>query len=147
LPAGDDHQITLDAAVRLINPRIDPKASLNIGLRYSNTGTSTKTTTYDYIYNIEYVYVSKQTHEVFCLPVTFQYNLLSGRIQPAVYVGFSAAYLSENPADPHILQKFGIAVIGGACIEGYITPHFLIKADWRYELLMQYPSIGVGIKF
>lgn len=148
LPAGDGHQLTVDAAVRWINPGIDPKASLNIGLRYSNTATDNTVSTYNSTFRTGGDYQINQTHEIISLPITFQYNFLSGRIQPAVYVGFSPAYLSVNPPDAgSSQQKFGLAVIGGACIEGYITPHFLVKADWRYELLVQYPSVGVAFKF
>jgi hypothetical protein len=150
LPGAENNQVTLDAAVRFVNPMLDPKVSLNIGLHYSHTGNLAPMQVLVYTpqgsYDVETEKV-KASHQVFSIPVTLQYNLLKGSIQPIVYLGFSAAYQLENPANPNTDQRIGLTVLAGVGIEGYVSAHFLVKADWRYELLTQHPSIGVGYKF
>jgi opacity protein-like surface antigen len=149
LPLGNDKtQLTFDAALRLAYPRIDPKLSFNVGLHFSN---KTEIQHVDATYTLtgfSNAYTSKATHQVISIPVTLQYNILSGFIQPYVYVGFSGAHLHETP--PNLFdsdQKFGVAIVGGLGVEVYVTPNFIIKADYRYELLTQYPAIGVACKF
>lgn len=151
MPFGSNWQTTLDGAVRLVNPRFDRKASLNIGLHYSGTGNlqSRHGTFWSSIFyppNSEYDSAPITEHTL-SIPVTLQYNMLSGRIQPAVYIGFSAAYSSLSPAAVGNEQKFALAIVAGVCIEAYVTSHLLIKADWRYEVLPQNPSIGLAYKF
>ncbi|HXB93808.1 MAG TPA: hypothetical protein VNU70_01580, partial [Puia sp.] len=152
MPTPNNGQTTLDAAVRLVNPRFDPKASLNVGLHYSATANLTPVngnlisgvTTPNIVVEDS---TGKPAAHILSIPVTLQYNLFTGRVQPAVYIGFSAAYMSVNPQPLGSDQKFSLATILGASIEAYITPHFLIKADWRYEILVQNFSVGVGFKF
>ena len=151
LPGGTDWQATLDFSVRMINPRFDRKASLNIGLRYSATGNMNRPhgsilSIFSTLTNGEMTNVPA-SHRVLSIPVSLQYNFLSGKIQPAVYLGFSAAYLSETPPSIGNEQTFSVAIVAGVCIEAYITSRFFAKADWRCELLVQNPSIGVGFKF
>jgi hypothetical protein len=150
LPGGNNYQATLDAAVRFVNPELDPKVSLNIGLHYSNTGNYAPEPVVVYTLAGGYVVETenvKATHQVFSIPATLQYNFLRGKVQPAIYLGFSALYRAENPPNPNTDQRVGVTVLAGACIEAYPGPHFLIKADWRYELLVQHPSIGIGYTF
>jgi hypothetical protein len=142
LPDGDRFQVTAEAVVRIIYPSLNPKASINIGARYSNTGS---------VEMMPYASIeipTAATHLVVSIPVTLQYNFLSGSVQPYVYVGFSGAYLRQSPPQLYVnIQKFGVGIIGGIGIEAYLTKGFAIKADWRYELLLQYPSIGVAYRF
>jgi hypothetical protein len=67
-------------------------------------------------------------------------------------MGFSAAYLSENLLAKAIYSnttttKLGLAFIIEAGVDGYISKHFLVKACWRYELLTQFPAVGIAYIF
>lgn len=146
---GSNNQFTLDATARLIDPRFDPRASLNIGLHYSATGGRNQAQKGIFSgLDIPIVDTNANvTARILSIPVTVQYDFLRGRIQPAVYLGFSASYLSLSPPAIGSVQRFRVAAVAGACIEAYITPHIFLKADLRLELLVQDPSIGVGFKF
>jgi hypothetical protein len=141
-PVSDYSQLTLDAALRFVYPAFNPKVSFNIALHYSHTDNFTYETVY-----AGFTFKEKATHEIFSLPFTIQYNFTSGFLQPYIYAGFSAAYLHETPASQFPNQHLGAAIIFGGGIEAYITHGLIIKADWRYELLSQYPAIGLAYKF
>jgi hypothetical protein len=143
LPNGDRYQVTAEAALRITYPSLDAHASFNIGAHYSNTG--------DVFSWLEYGTIEKHQatyQRVLSIPLTIQYNFASGRFQPYIYAGFSAALLQQGPA-PVLdeTNRFGAAVIGGIGIDAYLVGGLAIRADWRYELLMQHPSVGIAYKF
>jgi hypothetical protein len=44
-------------------------------------------------------------------------------------------------------EEFGVALVLGIRIEAKIVSKLYFKADWRYEVLMQYPAIGLAYQF
>jgi len=140
-------QITGEILARFSYPQISNRTFLNVGLHYSNTINSSTLLSYG---NIKYH--DKEHHQVICVPATIQYNLVSWVVQPYVCVGFSLAYLSEITDEtyftPRVVDnRFGVSVIGAAGLEVNISKILLAKAEWRYELLLQYPAIGLALKF
>jgi outer membrane protein W len=146
-PVSGMNQFTANFTLRFVTPQIDKKSSLNIGLLYSNTLVETDERS-DY-----YVLYTMATHnQVYSIPVTFQYNFTSGIVQPYFYAGISGAYSTKTANSyttgiPSSSNQFGVALVLGIGIEAKIVSKIYIKADWRYEVLMQYPAIGVAYRF
>jgi outer membrane protein W len=147
LPISGKNQFTANFTLRFTTPRIDKKTSVNVGLNYSNTTVQTQERS-DY-----YVPYTMDTHnQIFSVPVTFQYNFTSTLIQPYFYAGFSGAYISKTATsyttglDPSSNQ-FGLALVVGIGVEAKIISKLYFKADWRFEVIMQYPAIGLSYQF
>jgi outer membrane protein W len=145
LPLTAAGQVTVEALARFTDHGISKNVSLNAGIHYSNTVMVTSSLNVS-----NHSYETSTRNVLFCVPFTIQYNFTSWIIQPYVAAGISAAYLSETASSYQgstTDNKFGLAVIGEAGIEGYVTSRFLIKAAWRYELVVQYPAFGLAYKF
>ena len=146
-PVSGMNQFTAHFTLHFTTPQIDKKSSINIGLFYSNTLVETDERS-DY-----YVLYTLATHnQVYSIPVTFQYNFTTGIIQPYFYAGISGAYSTKTANSfttgiPSSSNQFGVALVLGLGIEAKVVSKFYFKADWRYEVLMQYPAIGVEYRF
>jgi hypothetical protein len=147
--AGQDQQFTANFTLRFTLPSLDKKTSLNIGLNYSFTN---KNKSYgvdgDIIIN---VYTKEQ---IVSIPVTVQYNFTTSWIQPYFYLGASGAFVKTQPAPndygyyaPQPAQYFGFAVVAGLGVEARIVSRLYAKVDWRYELIIQFPAIGLSYHF
>ncbi|HTS44248.1 MAG TPA: hypothetical protein VMH01_07610 [Puia sp.] len=145
LPLGKQGQITVEGIARICYPQISRKFFVNIGFRYARIVTESISDTSLYDHFIE-------THQIYCVPLTLQYNILTGRVQPFIYAGVSVAYLKETAEDALVndsgfQHNYGFAFIVGAGLEVYIVKGLAFRADWRYELLTQFPSIGLSYRF
>ncbi|SRR5579871_614143 len=143
-------QFTADAALSITYPQLSKNLSINIGAHYSYTSHDDREKGFG-----SSVDLSVTKDEIFSIPLTVQYNLLRGIVQPFVYGGFAAAYLMEQSTysvysgipGSTSSNKFGISAIGAVGIEGHFSKNFYVKAEWRYELLGQYPAIGLACNF
>jgi hypothetical protein len=144
------NQLTGDLALRIIYPQLSKNVSLNIGVHYSHTTDDKRQKLFGS--NVE---LSITKDDIFCVPLTMQYNIGQGIIQPFFYGGFGAAYVKEqstysvyaqNPL-PNLPAKFEASVIGAIGIEGHVTSNLYIRAEWRYEEIFQYPAIGLSYNF
>jgi outer membrane protein W len=141
-PVSGKNQFTASFTLRFITPRIDKKSSINIGLFYSNTVLETAERADNYE-----LYTLTTHNQVYSIPVTFQYNFTTGIVQPYFYAGISGAYSTQTANSfttgiPSSDNQFGAAFVFGIGIEARVVSRLYIKADWRYEVLMQYPAIG-----
>jgi len=145
--SGQESQITANLLLRFTIPRVDKQASLNIGLNYSRT---TYMTADSKSLNPSYQYYTRQ--QVISIPLTIQYNFMLTRIQPYLYLGFSGAYVTKDalasgfwvtPND----KGFGAYPLAGLGIEARVVSGLFIRADWRYESILQYPAIGLSYHF
>ncbi len=89
---------------------------------------------------------------IYGVPFTLQYNFTRGRVKPYIDAGLSLDYLETKGVLDYSYRKthdngFGIGFIIAAGVEGYVTKRLMIKADWRYELFLHYPTLGVGYFF
>jgi hypothetical protein len=135
--------ITAQGQMRIVSPAISKRMSLVIGFYYAHiveTAFSYRTFS-----NGQY------KTDILSLPFQFQYNFTDTKFQPLAYCGFSLAYKKNKNPDLYnpegILKNYGLALIGGIGIEYFPIRQFAIKADWRYELLMHPPTIGIAFKF
>ena len=145
--SGQNSQITANFTLRLTLPHVDKKASINIGLNYSNT---TRIMPYAESLNTIYQYYTRE--QITSIPFTVQYNVTSTRVQPYFYLGFSYAYITKtNLATGYWVQPdekyYGFTLVAGLGIEARIVSGLYAKVDWRYELFLQYPAIGVSYHF
>ncbi len=149
LPLGKNSQLTLDGSLRVSVPSVNKNTFLNIGLHYSSTHVISNRN--DYYYGN---YTVTSTYNIFSVPLTIQYDFTRGRIRPYVYGGVGLGYLDQKILGtiyqyqgPLPTQKFGISLIVGGGIEAWIVKGLYIRADYRYELVSQYPSIGIAYDF
>jgi hypothetical protein len=145
---GKDQQYTANFTLKFTLPRLEKHASLNIGLNYSYLY---KPLSYDIMVGINRDVYTKAY--IFSIPLTFQYNFTTSRIQPYIYVGFSGTYIDRQPEQtlgyysPHPEKSGGFSLVAGIGIEARIVSGLYIKADWRYELVLQLPVIGLSYHF
>src|SRR5205085_10392091 len=120
--------------------------SVNFGV---NVMTNKRTQTVVSNFNSQLKTTETEYRNIFSVPFTVQYNLLPGRVKPYIEVGLSLVrsdvrYRQDYLSYKGHASKFGLGVVGAIGVEAYVTKRFMIKADWRYELYMHYPVIGVG---
>ena len=147
LPISGYSQFTASFTLHITLPRVDKKTSINIGIYYSNT--AVKTLEHNDYYS---KYILTTHNQIFSIPVTFQYNFTNSLIQPYFYAGISAAYLrknanSQNYNIPASDAKFGMALVAGIGIQVKVAFRLFLRADWRYEVILQYPAIGIAYQF
>ena len=146
-PVPNMSQFTANFVLRFTIPRVDKKTSVNIGLNYvNNVQQTTERSDYYSLYTLT-------THnQIYSLPVTIQYNFTNTIVQPYFYAGASAAYLSKTTNSytydiPRSDTIFGVSFVGGLGIEVKVASGLFIRADWRYEVFLQYPVLGVAYSF
>jgi hypothetical protein len=151
LPLGSRSQLTFDAELRIGFPQIEPGMSFNIGFHRSST--------YKQLLRADYTFVhlyTKTDHTLTGIPLSLQYNFTKGIVQPYIYVGGSATYLSVNPDNPYDPydgneiygnNKLGLQLLAGLGVEIFFNNWLAAKVDWRYEYILQYPAVGLAIKF
>jgi outer membrane protein W len=147
LPAGDMNQFTASFILHITLPRIDKKTSINVGINYSNVTKKTEERS-DYYFLYDLI----TRYQIFSIPVTFQYNFTTSRVQPYFYAGISPAYISRStntrnyniPASDH---DFGLTMVAGAGVQVRMFSQFFLRADWWYEVVLQHPAIGIAYQF
>ncbi|HEV3412263.1 MAG TPA: hypothetical protein VG101_07285 [Puia sp.] len=141
------HLFTANLLVRLTFPRVNNHISLNIGLNYTSMNYMTS---YNQSLNPPYRYFTHQQIE--SIPLTVQVNFTHSRIQPYVYAGFSAYYSNlVNLANAFYVQAnekgSGVSGVAGLGIEARIIAGLFIRAEWKYDVIVQYPAIGLSYHF
>jgi hypothetical protein len=140
LPLGDKFEYTGRALVRISTPSISRNLFFNAGISYTTNQRP------EQVYHKKYLYL---THMV-TGSVSAQVNLTTGIVQP--YIELGAGYSSVKSKDItngesgfEDLSSFNIVAALG--IECYITKKLSVKADWRYDFFVHYPTIGVAYCF
>jgi hypothetical protein len=141
-------QLTGEARLRLTYPQLKANVSFNLGIRYANVVKQ--------LVDQEYVVATihhKATYHLVSIPFTVQYNLTRGVIQPFLFSGVSMLRTKVSSPDgylpPHsdFYDKWGAVWLGGAGVEAIITENIQARIEWRYEELVQYPTLGLAIRF
>jgi hypothetical protein len=143
-----DHQITAQLFARFYFSSQSKKTSLNIGFYYYHIK---EDNTYPSYYGFTLHYQELST--LYEVPLTIQYDFLTGAVRPYFTGGFGLAYLNETPypVGTNFEVKppagyYGVTIVGGAGIEADITKRFMAKLDWRYNFSMQLPVIGLAYR-
>jgi hypothetical protein len=150
LPLGDEYELIGRVGAKITTPSISKNLSLGIAFTYS---THKQIDSYEqngssYITTFEYNHILKlQT-----LSGSFQYDFATGRLRPYFQAGIGLTFSQEqDPINHGGVEKFendfGASFLAAIGVEGYVTKHLAIKADWRYEVLFHYPTIGVAYFF
>lgn len=150
LPLGSQSQVTIEGFMRFSLPTVNRNTFLNVGLHYSATHSITPQE--DFFYG---QYKLSAIHNIYSIPLTIQYDFATGIIRPYLYAGVGIAYLDQTKSgEPYYLsvldkpvQNFGISFVVGAGIEAKIINKLFVRVDYRYELLLQFPSIGIAYQF
>ncbi len=144
---NSNSELTGRLIAKILTPSIDKKSSINIGINYlAYSHLEQKTPSYD----LPYWAQSTLKEDIIEVPFTLQYNFSKGIIQPYVNVGPSLVYQHvrggfDNAgylASPK--NQFGVGLAAAIGIECPITHSLYIKADWTYELILHYPTIGIS---
>jgi len=143
---GDEYEISVQGTVRFLLPTQSRKTSLNTGLVYlyaKHIDTFRDVLTQEHPYD--------HMAHIIEIPVTFQYDILDKKIRPYVYGGLGLAYIQEKKYKSLFNttqsdDRFGLSLITGIGIDGYVSRKFFLKADLRYDLIFHYPVIGLGFR-
>jgi len=141
-------QFTAEARFKLIYPQFNPNFSVSLGFRYANV---VKKNVNPYYTVITLYY--KEIYSIKSIPLTFQYNFTRGIVQPFVYVGLSAcsvglnATIPINDAGDPYYNSFDVEWFAGAGVDVKIAGFLRARAEWRYEYIAQYPTVGLVANF
>jgi hypothetical protein len=142
-------QFTGEARIRFMYPQLNPSISLNLGLRYAQVVKKIS----DPNYLAAKIY-HKVTYDMTSIPFTFQYNFLPhGIVQPFLNAGLSALReniitdlpLNDFPAT--FFQKWAASGFLGGGVEVNITHFLKARAEYRYEDISQWPTVGLLLTF
>ena len=147
LPVGDQSQFTAEALLRFSSPRLSKNTFLNVGLHYAHVVTRASQLNSA---NLTYWITTK--HDIYSLPITIQYNFATSWIRPYLYAGFSISDLHETDngvqsSTSGFQENFGFTLVAGIGIEVRIVRRLFLRADYRYESLLQFPAIGIAYQF
>lgn len=147
IPLGNGKsQVTAEIRLRLVAPQVNPNMSFNVGLRYAEL--KRKETDPYYLVAKIYHNVDYQTTSV---PVTVQYNLTRGVVQPFVFAGASLCTLNIATDDPALISnpvyyhRWAVSPLVGGGVEVRLVHVLWVRAEWRYECMVQYPTVGLEL--
>lgn len=147
IPLGSQSQFTGEMRLQFVWPELDPKVSFNLGLRYAVVNKKVR----DPYYNVATLIDYKNYH-IQSLPLTIQYSFTHGAVQPFILAGLSIAKINEVTNNPALLdgggiyQNYGVTFLVGGGIEARLAHVLWVRAEWRYEYLVQYPTIGLVLR-
>ncbi|HTR27675.1 MAG TPA: hypothetical protein VMH27_00295 [Puia sp.] len=147
IPLGAQSQATGELRLQLVWPQLDPKVSFNLGIRYSQVNTTVR----DPYYNVATLYDYKN-YQITSVPLTVQYSLTSGVVQPFVLAGLSIAKVNEVTNNPALLdaggiyKNYGMTFLVGCGIEVRLVHILWIRAEWRYEYIVEFPTVGLVLR-
>ncbi|QEC68761.1 porin family protein [Panacibacter ginsenosidivorans] len=143
---GSGHEYTGRIIGKITVPAVDKNLALTFGLNYM---THQNTELVDVL-----GYKKEQTvnKNIFSVPLSIQYYFTKGIIRPYLDAGVTLDYLTTDGELTFYGKKindskFGPAFTAALGIEGYITQRLFIKADFRYELFVHYPTVGIAYTF
>jgi hypothetical protein len=149
--SGHRNLITGEARLQLTFPQLTRGLSFNLGFRYVNTDRRIMDpATANYLHPGYGMVNYKQTS----IPLTLQFNLTHGIVQPYVFVGASALQTHVTSTqiylpliDDGTYMTWNVAILAGLGVEVPLTGFLQARAEWRYEQFIQYPTLGVSVRF
>ncbi|HUB61189.1 MAG TPA: hypothetical protein VL978_10825 [Puia sp.] len=149
IPLGNNSQFTAEVRLSMVWPQVNPNMSFNLGFRYVNKYRG-KFQDPDYLVATIYNHEAWQIESV---PLTIEYTLTHGVVRPFLFAGASLCTLnftSDNPqligdANPVFYHRWAVTPLGGAGIEVRLVRVLWVRAEWRYESMAQYPTVGLAL--
>ncbi len=146
IPLGQQSQFLAEIRMRIVWAQLDPKVSFNLGLRYAEVNTRVV----DPYYTVATIY-HHVNYQIESLPLTIQYNLTHGIIQPFVFAGVSLCTVNIATDDPELItydayyHHIAVAALVGAGVEVRLIRVLWARAEWRYEYMSQFPTVGLAL--
>ena len=140
LPLGDKYEYTGRALARISIPSVSKTTFINAGISYMSTKKPEE------VYNKKVDFLTN----MFNVGLTIQNNFTTGVIQPYIELGIGLSSTKTKDMSKENAQfesHTSADLIAAVGIEGYVTKKLAIKADWRYELMLHYPVIGIAYFF
>jgi hypothetical protein len=145
----DRSQFTAEARVKFSFPQYNPSISLNVGVRYAQVIKKVIDPTY-LVANIYH----KATYDLTSIPLTFQYTFLPhATVQPFICAGLSALTMnivSDLPLgdfNTTYYHKLNVAPVLGGGVDVKITHFLKVRAEMRFENIVEWPTVGVLLTF
>jgi hypothetical protein len=142
-------QITGEGRIRFMFPQLNPSISLNLGFRYARVVKKIV----DPSYLVANIY-HKVTYDMTSIPFTFQYNFFPrGRVQPFLYAGLSVLrenIITDLPISyfpSTFFQKWSPSGFLGGGVEVNVTTFLKARAEYRWEDISQWPTVGLLLSF
>ena len=142
-------QFTAEARLRLTFPQLNRGLSFNIGFRYVNTNRRILDPA-----NFLFPDHAKVNYQQTGIPLTIQYNFTHGIVQPYLFVGASALHGKVASTEiylPYVEDDYtdtwNVAVLAGVGVEVPLTGFLQARVEWRYEEFLQFPTVGVSVRF
>jgi len=142
---GSRYEYSLDLGLRLTWPQLSPGVSLNAGIRYAYVQSRIA----DPNYLLTTIW-HKDTYKLKSLPVFIQYNFTRGIVQPFILAGLSlltmdnVTDLQKTGSDAYY-HRIGPAILVGGGVEVRLLRTLRARAEWRYEYMSQYPTVGLAV--
>jgi opacity protein-like surface antigen len=143
------HEYTGKVIARYVIPGLNDQTSLNFGFNFMQNF-KTKYTEIFYQGNMRKEDV---TINIYSFPITMQYIFARGTVQPYLDAGVSVVLKKGSGAYDYgnrpIIddERKGLGITVAAGLQVKIVRDLMIGAEWRYELLMHYPTIGIAYRF
>lgn len=148
IPLGNQSQLTAEVRLRMVWPQVNPNMSFNLGFRYAEV---IKKQVKDPYYLAAAIY-HHETYQLKSLPLTIQYNITRGVVQPFVYAGVSLLNVNIVTDDPALIDTYsayyhhyGVEGLVGGGVEVRLAHFLWARVDWRWEYLVQYPTVGLAL--
>lgn len=133
----------LQAMHRIYNPNLNRSTSLNVGLNYYYsrfTGTSNN-------------YSSALRGSLLSVPIQLQQNIFNKNVRPYVFLGLCLSYINivDDKNKSLIVNGFqhnyGVGLLYGVGIEADIYKRFMLKTEFRHEVVNHLILFGIGYNF
>lgn len=145
----DRSQFTGEARVKFSFPQYNPSISLSVGVRYAQVIKKV----IDPSYLVANIY-HKATYDLTSVPLTFQYTFLPhGLVQPFIYAGLSVltmnivSDLPLNDFNTTYYHTWALAPVLGGGVDVKVANFLKVRAEMRYENIVEWPTIGLLLSF
>jgi hypothetical protein len=152
---GSDYDVTGRIMAKFTLPSVDKRLALNVGVNFMAQHKNEKFY-YSYsgaVSSTDYKTALVSTQFV-SVPLAIQYYLATGKLRPYVEAGLSflsskiSGELSSNLSTVLPETDYtGISLVGAVGVDYVLQKHLIIKAEWRYEYVLHYPTLGVAFSF
>jgi len=153
IDVGAGYEVTGRLIAKFTLPSTDKRTALNIGVNFMR---NYKTKTYHYFYSgLSSVITAKSNvaNNMISVPITIEYDFATGKIRPYFDGGICFNRNNQSGQLDQYLNPLptstsnGFSFVAALGVDYMASTNLLIKAEWREEYLLHYPTIGVAYTF